>query len=136
MQEQFLDGQRAAEFLGLPRKTLLNLARRSSVPAHPIGDGMSHTSRFRQAGEVLTLMSVLDDPQKQSAAHRESNPKRLRLQLDNRSKSGVLRAYIGALPGDYRGRSDLSFVPFLPPGLPMPGRTKETDMMLNETEAV
>ncbi len=24
MQEQFLDGQRAAEFLGLPRKTLLN----------------------------------------------------------------------------------------------------------------
>jgi hypothetical protein len=135
MQEQFLDGQRAAEFLGLPRKTLLNLARRSSVPAHPIGDGMSHTSRFRQAGKVLTLISVLDDPQKQSAAHRESNPKRLRLQLDKRSKSGVLRAYIGALPGDYQGRSDLCFVPFLPPGLPMPGRTKETDMMLNETEA-
>jgi hypothetical protein len=48
----------------------------------------------------------------------------------------LLRTYIGALPGDYRGRSDLSFVPFLPPGLPMPGRTKETDMMLNETEAV
>jgi hypothetical protein len=46
------------------------------------------------------------------------------------------RTYIGALPGDYRGRSDLSFVPFLPPGLPMPGRTKETDMMLNETKAV
>jgi hypothetical protein len=131
-QEQFVDGQRAAEFLGLPRRTLLNLARRGSVPAHPIGDGMRHTSR----GEVLTLMSILDDPQKQSAAHRESNPKRLRLQLDHRSKSGVLRAYIGALPGDYRGRSDLSFVPFLPPGLPMPGRTKETDMMLNETEAV
>ena len=101
-QEQFVDGQRAAEFLGLPRKTLLNLARRGSVPAHPIGDGMSHTSRFRQAGKVLTLMSVRD-PQKQSAAHRESNPKRLRLQLDKRSKSGVLRACIGALPGDYRG---------------------------------
>jgi hypothetical protein len=64
---------------------------------------MRHTSRFRHAGEVLTLMSILDDPQKQSAAHRESNPKRLRLQLDKRSKSGVLRAYIGALPGDYRG---------------------------------
>jgi hypothetical protein len=62
MQEQFLDGRRAAKFLDLPRKTLLNLARRSLVPAHPIGDGMSHTSRFRQAGEVLTLMSVLDDP--------------------------------------------------------------------------
>jgi hypothetical protein len=33
--EQFVDGQRAAEFLGLPRKTLLNLARRGSVPANP-----------------------------------------------------------------------------------------------------
>ena len=103
MQEQFLDGQRAAEFLGLPRKTLLNRAGRGSVPAHPIGDGMRHTSRFRHAGEAPTLMSILDDPQKQSAAHRESNPKRLRLQLDKRSKSGVLGAYIGALPGDYRG---------------------------------
>lgn len=97
---------------------------------------MSHTSRFHHAVVVLTLMSVLDDPQKQSAAHRESNPKRLRLQVDKRSKSGVLRADIGALPGDYRGRSDLSFVPFLPLGFLMPGRAKETDMMLNETEAV
>ena len=34
--EQFIDGQRAAEFLGLPRKTLLNLARRNSVTAYPI----------------------------------------------------------------------------------------------------
>lgn len=46
-QEQFVDGQRAADFLGVPRKTLLNLARRGSVPAHPIGDGMRHTWRFR-----------------------------------------------------------------------------------------
>jgi predicted DNA-binding transcriptional regulator AlpA len=36
--EQFVDGQRAAEFLGLPRKTLWNLARRGSVPAHPQGE--------------------------------------------------------------------------------------------------
>ena len=39
-------------------------------------------------------------------------------------------------PRTIGGRSDLSFVPFLPPGLPMPGRTKEADMMLNEAEAV
>jgi hypothetical protein len=38
--EQFVDGQRAAEFLGLPRKTLLNLARRNSVTAYPIKRGM------------------------------------------------------------------------------------------------
>jgi hypothetical protein len=35
--EQFVDGQRAAEFLGLHRKTLLNLARRGSIQAHPQG---------------------------------------------------------------------------------------------------
>ena len=38
--EQFVDGQRAAEFLGLPRKTLLNLARRNSVKAYSIEGGM------------------------------------------------------------------------------------------------
>ena len=37
--EHFVDGQRAAEFLGLPRKTLLNLARRCSVQSKlPKGD--------------------------------------------------------------------------------------------------
>ena len=88
MQEQFLDGQRAAKFLGPPRKTLLNLARRSSVPAHPIGDGMSHTSRFRHAGEVLTLMNVLDDPQKQSSAQRQFEPL-----LDPKQAAALLRVH-------------------------------------------
>ncbi len=41
--EQFVDGQRAAEFLGMPRKTILNLARQGSIPAHPLGDGLRHT---------------------------------------------------------------------------------------------
>jgi hypothetical protein len=38
--EQFVNGRRAAEFLDLPRKTQLNLARRSSVTAYPIKRGM------------------------------------------------------------------------------------------------
>jgi len=42
--EQFVDGQRAADFLGVPRKTLLSLARRGSIPAHPLGEGMRHTA--------------------------------------------------------------------------------------------
>jgi excisionase family DNA binding protein len=88
MQEQFLDAQRAAEFLGLPRKTLLNLARRSSVPAHPIGDGMSHTSRFRHAGEAPTLMSILDDPQNQSAAQSQFEPL-----LDPKQAAALLRVH-------------------------------------------
>jgi excisionase family DNA binding protein len=55
--EQFVDGQRAAEFLGLPRKTLLNLARQGSVPAHPIGHGVRHTWRFRLSELASWLQS-------------------------------------------------------------------------------
>jgi excisionase family DNA binding protein len=87
-QEQFFDGPRAAEFLGLPRKTLLNLARRGSVPAHPIGDGMRQTSRFRHAGEVPTLVSFLDDPQKQSVAQSRFEPL-----LDPKQAAALLRVH-------------------------------------------
>jgi len=65
-QEQFVDGQRAAEFLGLPRKTLLNLARRGTVPAHPIGDGMRHTWRFR----LSELASWIESKTVESDSHR------------------------------------------------------------------
>jgi excisionase family DNA binding protein len=65
-QEQFVDGQRAAEFLGLPRKTLLNLARRGSVPAHPIGDGVRHTWRFR----LSELASWIESKTVESDSHR------------------------------------------------------------------
>lgn len=64
--EQFVDGQRAAEFLGLPRKTLLNLARRGSVPAHPLGDGMRHTWRFR----LSELASWVQSKTVESGSHR------------------------------------------------------------------
>jgi hypothetical protein len=64
--EQFVDGQRAAEFLGLPRKTLLNLARRGSVPAHPLGDGMRHTWRFR----ISELASWVQSKTVESGSHR------------------------------------------------------------------
>jgi excisionase family DNA binding protein len=87
-QEEFVDGQRAAEFLGLPRKTLLNLAGRGSVPAHPIGDGMRHTSRFRHAGEAPTLMSILDDPQNQPAAQSQFEPL-----LDPKQAAVLLRVH-------------------------------------------
>jgi predicted DNA-binding transcriptional regulator AlpA len=55
--EQFVDGQRAAEFLGLPRKTLLNLARQGFVPAHPIGDGLRRMWRFRLSELASWLQS-------------------------------------------------------------------------------
>jgi hypothetical protein len=67
--EQFVDGQRAADFLGLPRKTLLNLARRGSVPAHPLGDGMRHTWRFR----LSELASWVQSKTVESGSHRGRN---------------------------------------------------------------
>jgi excisionase family DNA binding protein len=65
-QEHFVDGQRAADFLGVPRKTLLNLARKGTVPAHPIGDGMRHTWRFR----ISELSSWIQSKRIESGSHR------------------------------------------------------------------
>jgi excisionase family DNA binding protein len=43
----FVDAQRAAGFLSLSRKTLLKLARKGKVPAHPVGEGRRKLWRFR-----------------------------------------------------------------------------------------
>jgi excisionase family DNA binding protein len=67
--EQFVDGQRAADFLGVPRKTLLTLARRGSIPAYPLGDGMRHTWRFR----LSELASCIQAKAVESGSHRGRN---------------------------------------------------------------
>lgn len=55
--EPFVDAARAAEFLGMPRKTVLNFARRGSMPAHPVGEGRRHVWRFRLSELALWLDS-------------------------------------------------------------------------------
>ena len=45
--EPFVDGDRAAEFLSLTRRRILELARAGKLPGHPIGDGARRTWRFR-----------------------------------------------------------------------------------------
>ena len=46
--ESFVNAQRAASFLNLPRKTLLALARKGKIPAHGIpGKGRRKIWRFR-----------------------------------------------------------------------------------------
>ena len=67
--EHFVDGQRAADFLGVPRKTLLNLARQGAVPAHPIGNGVRHTWRFR----LSELASWVQSKTVESGSHRGRN---------------------------------------------------------------
>lgn|GEM_PF-1671050 len=46
--EPFVDAERAAAFLAMPRKSLLGLARKGRVPAHGIaGKGRKRVWRFR-----------------------------------------------------------------------------------------
>jgi hypothetical protein len=45
--EPFVDADKAAEFLAMPRRRLLQMGRAGEVPAHPIGLGKRTTWRFR-----------------------------------------------------------------------------------------
>ncbi len=45
--EPFVDAERAAEFLSVRPRWLLELARAGKVPAHPLGDGKRRVWRFR-----------------------------------------------------------------------------------------
>ena len=45
--EPFVDAQRAADFTGLRRRRLLQMARDGEIPAHTIGAGQRKTWRFR-----------------------------------------------------------------------------------------
>ena len=45
--EPYVDSIRAAEFLAMTRKTLLELARKGRVPAYPTGEGPRRTWKFR-----------------------------------------------------------------------------------------
>ncbi len=45
--EPFVDSARAAEFLSIRPRWLLELARTGRVPAHPLGDGKRRVWRFR-----------------------------------------------------------------------------------------
>lgn len=45
--EPFVDAERAALFLDMRRKTLLDLARKGKVPGHPVGDGQRRMWKFR-----------------------------------------------------------------------------------------
>lgn len=47
--EPFVDATRAAEFLGIKPRRLLEMARAGQIPAHPLGIGARRTWRFRLA---------------------------------------------------------------------------------------
>lgn len=45
--EAFVDANKAAEFLFINRRRVLEMARTGNIPAHPIGNGKRKTWRFR-----------------------------------------------------------------------------------------
>ncbi len=45
--EPFIDAARAAEFLSLKPRRVLELARAGRLPAYPLGDGVRRVWRFR-----------------------------------------------------------------------------------------
>lgn len=53
--EPFVDAKKAAEFVNLRPRRLLQLARDGSIPAYPIGNGQRRVWRFR----LSELASVL-----------------------------------------------------------------------------
>ncbi len=55
--EPFVDANKAAEFLGITRRRLLELARAGQIPAHPIGCGKRKTWRFRLS-EIAAAIST------------------------------------------------------------------------------
>jgi len=51
--EHYVDADEAANFLSINRRTLMRMARKGVVPAHPLGNGARRLWRF--------LLSELDD---------------------------------------------------------------------------
>ena len=51
--EYYVDAGEAGKFLGIHRRTVLQMARDGVIPAHPLGDGTRKLWRF--------LLSELDD---------------------------------------------------------------------------
>ena len=47
MPEPFVDATRAAEWLGITSRRLLEMARTGQIPAYPLGVGSRKTWRFR-----------------------------------------------------------------------------------------
>jgi excisionase family DNA binding protein len=72
--EYFEDAGEAAKFLGINRRTVLQMAREGIIPAHPLGDGKRKLWRF--------LLSELDEWMRSrvNSARRPCSPNRRDLQ--------------------------------------------------------
>jgi hypothetical protein len=66
--EPFVDAVKAAEFLCLRPRRVLDLARQGLIPAYPVGDGRRRVWRFRLLELASAVRSRGVDYARQSAA--------------------------------------------------------------------
>lgn len=59
--ESFVDATRAAEFLSVTPRYLLDLARRGLLPAYPLGTGLRKVWRFRLSELSRALTRSAED---------------------------------------------------------------------------
>jgi len=80
--EPFVDAAKAADFLSLTRRRVLDLARSGHLPGHPIGSGARRTWRFRLTELSNAVASAQKNrfasPQKASIVRGPVVPGRLR----------------------------------------------------------
>ena len=69
--EPFVDAHRAAEFLFLTPRRVLELARKGRIPAHPLGDGVRKVWRFRLSELAAAICSCAVNYRRQSPAPKE-----------------------------------------------------------------
>jgi len=55
--EPFVDATKAAEFMNVRPRRLLQLARAGSIPAYPVGDGHRRVWRFRLS-EIASALAA------------------------------------------------------------------------------
>lgn len=57
--ERFVDAVRAGEFLSIPTRRVLELARQGKIPGYPIGAGQRRTWRFRLSELSAAISSTV-----------------------------------------------------------------------------
>jgi len=64
VKEPFVDAGRAAAFLDMRRKTLLDMARKGKLPGHPVGLGQRRMWKFRISELESWMQSEVNSPQR------------------------------------------------------------------------
>ena len=70
--EPFVDQERAAAFLSIPPRYLLDLARRGQLPGHPLGTGTRKVWRFRLSELAAAVIGNSSTPKPEGRGSVES----------------------------------------------------------------